>query len=777
MSALPRLPEIKDQKTIVSSVAKNRSGYSRVVIAVFGGVLVMFFGTFLLLHLRTPFDGARLQPGQSVWQAFGVTVTPIQEQKTPDSLQKGDVVIAVAGQSMEVWAQALFRLNVNRPQWQVGQTVEYIIIRDDQQLQVPVTLGQYPLFAVARQNWGTIVYALVYMVVGTYVFLRRPDNRAAKVMFIAAASIVSSTTWSFGLQISDIVGGVGFWLYKLTSLGVYTLFWIANLHFALIFPRPLPLISKRPWLIFLLYLLPFVWIFGFIVAVWPMAISTLEWLSRWIIAEGIAAAVLLILTLVGIGWQYRTNSTGATRQQIRWVVWGALLVGGFGLIFYILPGALGLEQMNPNLMGIIMVIFPLGVAVAIVRHNLFDIDTILNRTLIYGTLTVSTMGLYIFLVGYVGNLFQVGNRSFLAFLVTGLVAVLFQPLRERLRRLVNRFMYGERDDPAAVLSKLGQRLEATIAPGAVLPGIVETVAQTLKLPYVAIETEKSDGYRIEAAYGLATDETVRLPLVYRAETIGFLVVSPRASDEPLNSADKQLLENIAHQAGSAVHAVQLTTALQKSRQRLVTAREEERRRLRRDLHDGLGPHLASQMLTIDAIGKLLKRDPAQAESLLQDLKHQSQTAITDIRRLVYDLRPPALDDLGLVAALREGARHYQQSGLRIDIDAPERLPPLPAAVEVAAYRIAQEALTNVVRHAQAGTCHVRLSLNDYGHGQGLLLQVEDDGQGLPADHRAGVGCQAMRERATELGGHFVIESQKSGGTQVSAWLPLLEEDV
>jgi len=169
-----------------------------------------------------------------------------------------------------------------------------------------------------------------------------------------------------------------------------------------------------------------------------------------------------------------------------------------------------------------------------VRHNLFDIDSILNRTLVYGALTVSTMGLYILLVGYIGNLVQVSNRSFIAFLATGLVAVLFQPLRERLQRLVNRFMYGDRDDPVAVLSKLGERLEATIAPGAVLPGIVETVAQTLKLPYVALETQTDDGYRIEAAYGLASAETVRLPLIYQTETIGFWLMYRTSAKNVVN---------------------------------------------------------------------------------------------------------------------------------------------------------------------------------------------------------------------------------------------------
>ncbi|MBN1993925.1 MAG: GAF domain-containing sensor histidine kinase [Anaerolineae bacterium] len=480
---------------------------------------------------------------------------------------------------------------------------------------------------------------------------------------------------------------------------------------------------------------------------------------------------------MGLGWQYRANSAGVTGQQIRWVVFGALLAGGLGFIFYILPGALGMEQMNPNLMGLIVLIFPLAVAVAIVQYNLFDIDAILNRTLVYGALTVSTMGLYVFLVGYVGNLFQARERSLIAFLATGLVAILFQPLRERLQRSVNRLMYGERDDPVAVLSKLGQRLEAAITPTRVLPGIVETVAQALKLPYAAIELRQEDDYKPAAAFGLPTATIERLPLIYQADTIGYLAVAPRGPGESFSPADMKLLKNVAHQAGTAVYAVQLTTALQHSRQQLVTAREEERRRLRRDLHDGLGPQLASQMLTIDAIGKLLKREPARAESLLQDLKHQAQTAIGDIRRLVYDLRPPTLDDLGLVAALGEGARHYQQSGLQITIDAPEHLPPLPAAVEVAAYRIAQEALTNVVRHAQAATCQVRLGLDDAnGNGRGLRLEIQDDGRGLPPQHRAGVGSQAMRERVMELGGRFVIESRKSRGTRVSVWLPLLEEN-
>jgi signal transduction histidine kinase len=236
----------------------------------------------------------------------------------------------------------------------------------------------------------------------------------------------------------------------------------------------------------------------------------------------------------------------------------------------------------------------------------------------------------------------------------------------------------------------------------------------------------------------------------------------------------QLLSNIARQAGAAVHAVQLTAALQRSREHLVTTREEERRRLRRDLHDGLGPTLAGQTLKLDAALDLVEKDPAAAQSMLLDLKSQTQDTVTRIRRLVYDLRPPALDDLGLAGALQahiyrmEGATN----GLHISIDVPDGgLPPLAAAVEVAAYRIAQEGLTNIVRHAQAKECQLRLSLLE-GDTRALYLEIIDDGIGLPRKHRPGVGMNSMRERAAELGGYCVIEPGSGGGTRVLACLPL-----
>jgi two-component system NarL family sensor kinase len=320
-------------------------------------------------------------------------------------------------------------------------------------------------------------------------------------------------------------------------------------------------------------------------------------------------------------------------------------------------------------------------------------------------------------------------------------------------------------------------LESAAAPDEILPTLAETVGQTLRLPYVAVAIREGDSFPIAAEdKTVGTNEEVEAevyPLVYQSELVGQLLVSPRASNEPFTPADRRLLENVARQAGAAVHAAQLTAKLQRSRQHLVAAREEERRRLRRDLHDGLGPQLATLSLKIDATRNHLEENIEAADHLLVELKSQVQDAIRDVRRLVYDLRPPALDQLGLVSALRQhAASHNGHQELRITIDAPAQLPPLPAAVEVAAYRIALEAMTNVTRHAGAQTCTIRLWIED-----GLQLEVSDDGRGLPSPIDAGMGLISMQERAAELGGSFVVESgdiPEAGGTVVRVHLPLMD---
>ncbi len=488
-------------------------------------------------------------------------------------------------------------------------------------------------------------------------------------------------------------------------------------------------------------------------------------------------------------YRYRRVSGPVARQQTKWVVFGitATVVGtqGADILLPPLSSELVIGLVGYTVYSLSPLFIPLSIGIAILRHRLFDIDLVINRALVYGALTASVVLLYVLVVGGLGAVLQVQGSLIISLIATGLAAVMFQPLRDRLQRVVNRLMYGERDDPYAVLSRLGSRLEGTLAHDAVLPAVAKTVKEALKLPYTEIQLKRKDGFETAAAVGNPVDDALRLPLVYGGETVGQLVLGPRAGEEGFADAERRLLEDLAHQIGASAHAalmtdeaLRLSADLQRSRERLVEAREEERRRLRRDLHDGLGPQLSSQALTIDAVRRLMRHDPDAAEELLLDLKADAQDAVTDIRRLVYGLRPPALDDLGLLGALRESAAQYSAKGLSVSVEGPERLPPLSAAVEVACYRIAQEALTNVVRHAEASTCTVSLVIDEAGV---LCVEVRDDGRGIPelqenSSVRAGVGLTSMRERASELGGGLLVEPLPEGGTRVRARLPLPKEE-
>ncbi|MBA2691509.1 MAG: GAF domain-containing sensor histidine kinase, partial [Rubrobacter sp.] len=424
----------------------------------------------------------------------------------------------------------------------------------------------------------------------------------------------------------------------------------------------------------------------------------------------------------------------------------------------------------PFLGGIVLAAPWLAIGVAILRHNLYDIDFIINRTLVYGGLTACVVGIYVFVVGYLGTLFRAEENLAISLVATGIVAVAFQPLRDRLQRAVNRLMYGERDEPYEVLSRLGERLEGTLDPDSALSTIVDTVVQAMNIPHAAIALDLN-GESVKAAeHGEPKGTPTTLPLSYGGRAVGRLVLSPRSPGEEFSASDRRLLEDLARQAGAAVHAVRLTADLKRSREGIVTAREEERRRLRRDLHDGLGPRLAAQTLKVGSAKSLFPRDPETANMLLEELERDLDGALADIRRLVYNLRPPALDQLGLEGAIRESASQYDSEKMGVAFRGPENVRSLPAAVEVAAYRISQEALANAARHASAKNCAVRLSMTS----DILELEISDDGVGVPDDRRIGVGLSSMRERAEELGGTCGVEAAPGGGTRVFAKIPLPE---
>jgi signal transduction histidine kinase len=305
--------------------------------------------------------------------------------------------------------------------------------------------------------------------------------------------------------------------------------------------------------------------------------------------------VLFNLALIGqVGsfiavqiYRYRRVSSPVQRQQSKWVVYGLSLAWGGYLVLLNLKLVFPTIYQTSPLVNVIagialygfVLLVPFFIGLAIVRSRLWDIDLIINRTLVYGILTVCVVGVYVLVVGYLGALFGTSGNLVISLVATGLVAVVFQPLRAWLQRGVNRLLYGQRDEPYAVITQLSQRLEGTLAPDAVLSTIVDTVAQALKLPYVAILLKQEDTFRLAASAGELVGDPLVLPLVYQKDTIGQLQLAPRTPGEPFTPADRRLLDELARQAGLAAHAERLTADLQRSYEQLEQRVEERTREL------------------------------------------------------------------------------------------------------------------------------------------------------------------------------------------------------
>ncbi|HEY7223560.1 MAG TPA: sensor histidine kinase [Micromonosporaceae bacterium] len=479
-----------------------------------------------------------------------------------------------------------------------------------------------------------------------------------------------------------------------------------------------------------------------------------------IVFSGVALVVSMVSGLVTLVRRWR-RAIGDERQQLKWFALGVLPL----LVPILLHDTF--TTFSEVAITLLLPLVPVAFGVAILRYRLYDLDVVLNRAIVYASLSLLVALVYLGLVTVSELVIGVGRGLWVQALATVLAAATFQPARARIQRAVDTLFYGDRSRPYEALSRLGVLLEHAPQPDTVLPGVVESVAVALRLPYAAIDLREGDGWLTAAGYGERVADVDEFPMVYQDEVIGRLVVGRRGTQR-FRHTERRLLADLARQAGVAAHAVQLTLALQRSRAALVTAREEERRRLRRDLHDGLGPALAGVTLGLHGAAANVRRDPDHAVLQLAALQDQVHDAVADIRRLVYGLRPPALDELGLAPAIRREAARLEGGGLVIAVEVvPDELGPLPAAVEAAAYRIASEALTNVSRHAAATRCVVRLS-----RGRELAVEVRDDGCG-PNGRPGGVGLAAMRERAAELGGTCRVDALEPG-TRVLARLPIVD---
>ena len=500
-----------------------------------------------------------------------------------------------------------------------------------------------------------------------------------------------------------------------------------------------------------------------------LSIPIYNQLSALWTATNIGFVIVLGAAITSLAVRYRRGDE-RLRRQLLWLLLAAVVVLGYCGVVWGVFGA------GPILGLLVIPLIPAAITIAILRYQLLDIKLVVSRALVYALLTAGAAAAYVGVVALLDSLVRSRVSLSSAVAASLIVAVGFQPARVRLQGLIDRAMYGDRRDPVRAVSRVGEQL--TVAGAAGLAGVLEALCESLRLPFAAVRCpadEATSGTSLGeiAAHGRPPEQLHSFELRYAGASIGELVVGLRSGQGRLGTPDISVLDLLAGPLAVAVHATVLSAALQESRLGIVAAREEERRRLRRDLHDGLGPALTGIAFKADAARNMLDEQPAQAATLLIELRADATEAIADIRRLVYALRPPALDDLGLIGSLRQQSALLvaDPGGRRLDVtlEAPADLPQLPAAVEVAAYRIITEALTNAARHSGASTVHVRMALVKPG---GLRIDVQDDGGGQPGRWQPGVGLTSMRERAAELGGTFEAGPGPQGGGQVCATIPV-----
>jgi signal transduction histidine kinase len=426
----------------------------------------------------------------------------------------------------------------------------------------------------------------------------------------------------------------------------------------------------------------------------------------------------------------------------------------------VLAGPLSFVPGMPNLFVVTVLPLPFAIGYAVVARGLYDLRTATNRAVVWVVLSAVVAGIYAVVIASVGGVFDLGTVAWLPAVAVGVVAVSFAPLRDALQRTVNRVLYGRWEEPYAVLARLGQRLEATTDTNRLL---ADACGELTGLGLRGVRVEDRSGEVVASSGDGRPDEpTEEIPLTVYGERVGTLRYS---SPTPLRPSDRQLLDDLCVQLGGVVHGRRLTAELQNALESVVLAREEERRRLRRDLHDGLGPALAGHLLRLDVVAREVEPGSRVAD-LVDSLREELRATVVDVRRVVEGLRPPALDELGLDGALAQAVQRLTAGTLTEVELVVSDLPQLPAATEVAAFRIVTEAVTNVVRHAHAPHCRVTVEVCDGC----LRLEIADDGAGLPDRPGTGNGLSTMRERAEEMRGSLQVVS--AAGTRVLAQLPI-----
>ncbi|WP_327010490.1 histidine kinase [Dactylosporangium sp. NBC_01737] len=709
------------------------------------GVVAMLWVVFA--RLAAPADGTVAYPSAPPWGPDGVVIQEVHAEGSP--LRPGDRVVAVNGVPLAAG-----------PVGDVGDRPVYRVVRGGETLELTVPLVAYPIRDVLGDHAAVLPFVVVELVVAGFVVRRRPRDPAARALFgIAVLQAAGGAAYPFASQVVDVATG-RLWP-TVVSDTANALLWGAMLHFATVFPNRWPILRRRPRLTALAYVIPFL-LYGLSLAMGLPGANALQRLGVLAAVSPPAANVLPVVIVAALVTSFAlAKRDPAARQRMRWQVY----TFGFGVAAYLGLGRLpewltGRPLLGWDVLTLFFLPCPIALGAAVLRYRLFDIQVILRRSLVYGLLSAA---LVLGALGVAAVLRLLSGRPVdpVPFAAAVLVTLVTVSVGRHLRRVVGRQVFGDRDDPYEVLRQLADTLESTSSPQAVLDHVTHTLARTLRLTYVAIEV--SGGHT--SSHGTPSAAPATIPLLYQDEHNGRLVLDTGPLHEPFGERDRRLLDAVARQVGVIAHNLVLGERLRRSLERTITALEEERRRMRRDIHDGLGPTLASVTMRLELARSLMHTDPATADVVFDGLVQTHQHALRDVRRLIDGLRPPVLDQLGLVPAVRERAARLS-GGVTITVEAGEDVASLPAAAEVAAYHIISEALTNVVKHADATGCVVRLRRDD-----DLRIEVADDGVGLPPDYHAGVGLRSIRERCAALGGSADIRTRDGGGTLVTARLP------
>ncbi len=729
----------------------------------------------VLALLAGPSDGTTISQGRPTLGADSWRSPPTVVRAYGDTqLRVGDTVLSIGGRTVEEWVAS-----GEAPARSVGETVTYEVRRPapdlDRELELDVRLTTYPVGAAIAANLPWLLLAGLLLVAGSVVFWARPATATARASLAAAALVPAGlTTIPLGLSALDLAGGRGVW----PHLGGQIALALAAgslLTAALAFPSPPTRLARHPTGYAAAYAVP---VLGY--AAWALLARTgdlqaavrLETLTSVAAPAVIATGAVIPMVL---GARYARSPAGPDRIALRLVL---LALGGglsLWLLLGVVPQQIAGDPLLPwTLLTVTVTLVVLGCLVsAALRYRLAEVEASVRRALVQALVATLVGGAFLFLVAGVNVASGTSMESMVA---GGVVALLLLPLAIALQRTIRHLVYGPRDFPARLVAELRQSDPGT-APEEALRETLELLARRLRLAHASVEVfEQSDEERMEVSVGEPRGTPTTVDLVVAGQPLGRLSLEVDPGRDPFGRSDRRLLEDVGTQVGALVQAVAVSRQLQQSRQQLVTGREEERRRMRRDLHDGLGPSLASLAMGLEAAKDLIGDDPDQAVELVERLSERTRTEIGEVRRLVDGLRPPALDQFGLVSALRQRSDEHNLAaraarsgpGTVWVLRADEDVEPLPAAVEVAAYRIVVEAVNNAVRHSAANSCEVFLSREPHT----LLVRITDSGVGVAETVRLGVGLSSMRERAEELGGTCAVSASPGGGTLIEARLPL-----